>query len=61
MECFLSKADLHLDDRALIDYTRAWLTLIDKELVTCNFQRLTLLQIADYPAEEVGLQDLALD
>ena len=61
LESFLREADLHLDDRTFVDNARPRLTLIDEELVPGDLYRLALLQVAHQAAEEVRLQDLALD
>lgn len=61
LERFLGKADLDFDDRSSIDNACPGLALIDKELVTRDFDSLTLLEVAREATEEVGLQDLGLD
>ena len=61
LECFLRESDLNFNYRCLIDDPCPRLTLIHKELVPCDLNCLTFLQIAHEASKEVWLQDLWLD
>ena len=61
MECLLGEADLYLNDRTFVDDACPGLALVDKELVTGDLDRLSLLQVAHQTTKEVRFQDLTLD
>ena len=55
LESFLGETDFDFYNRTLIDNTSSWLTLIDKELLPCYHNRLSLFKIAHETAKEVRL------
>ena len=61
LKSLLWEADLNFYDGALINYTSSWLTLVDKELFTSDHDCLTFFKIAHGTAEEVWLENFALD
>ena len=61
LECLLSEADFNFDDGAFVDDARAWLTLVNEELLPSDHDCLTFLEVAHEPTEEVLLENLCLD
>ena len=60
LESLLSKSNLNFYDWALINNSSPRLTLIDKEFVSGNLDRLALFKIAHKASKEVWLQNLIL-